>query len=71
MDTSQEIVCQVGHQDTYVVEVCRSNALLPVNTRLTAFVLQDYDEFLRQLKVLYFMLMYNVHVSHTDQCRLN
>lgn len=51
MDTSQAVVCQISHQDTYVVEVCRSNALLPVNTRLTAFALQDYDEMLRQLKV--------------------
>ena len=48
---SQAVVGQTSHQDTYVVEVCRSNALLPVNRSLTAFALQDYDNFLRQLKV--------------------
>ncbi|XP_028418621.1 uncharacterized protein LOC114544078 [Dendronephthya gigantea] len=78
MDTSQAVVCQISHQDTYVVEVCRSNALLPVNTMLTAFVLQDYDELLRQLKSKDFLLIrrslhhfINGTVNWVYQCSCN
>ena len=53
MDTSKEVVCQMSHHDIYVVEVCLSNALIPVNAWLTAFALQDYDPFLRQFKVTF------------------
>ena len=65
---SQEVVGQTSHQDTYAVEVCRSNALLPVNRSLTAFALQDYDNFLRQLKVQYVIfgmhvMLQNLHTS--------
>jgi len=56
----QAVVGQTSHQDTYVVEVCRSNALIPVNRSLTAFALQDYDNFLRQLKVQY--VIFDMHI---------
>ena len=48
------VVHQIAHKETYVVEVCKSNSLVPVNASLTAFALQDYDEDLRQLKVILF-----------------
>lgn len=57
---SHAVVGETSHQDTYVLEVCRSNALLPVNRSLTAFALQDYDNFLRQLKVQCVIFAYNV-----------
>ena len=45
------VIHQIAHKETYVVEVCKSNSLVPVNASLTAFALQDYDKDLRQLKV--------------------
>lgn len=45
------VIHQIAHKETYVVEVCKSNSLVPVNASLTAFALQDYDKDLQQLKV--------------------
>ena len=44
------VIHQIAHKETYVVEVCKSHSLVPVNASLTAFALL-YDKDLRQLKV--------------------
>ena len=54
-DVPVPVVHQIAHKETYVVEVCKSNAVVPVNASLPAFELQDYDEDLRQLKAKTFV----------------